>query len=368
MKNYKQVHNLKEPVVLMDSNKVQIKMPVVYTPPPLKRWFPVLIPMILVVNLILFLVTMYVNNCPELSIPPTSCFAPFLGRFSFQPLQQNPLIGPSYYPLIKMGALHVDKLVHMHQVWRLFTSIWLQRGVMDLLLNMLVLLAIGIPMEKKFGFVRIGLVYVISGLGGNLLCVLFLQSIIYVGASGAILGLLGGMLLELLTNWKVDTHKFVKMVIITVTITIYLVLGTFSYGDNFNHIGGFTSGFLLGFVILIRPQYNGLNRAMSNSSPKQESYQYALRIISFVLLSVGLVGGLVLFLKGVNLNDYCSWCHYLTCAPPSCKPGHISCEDDLIGNQLQVTCLNNGRSGIFPLSNSSPYEQVEELCFRLCGK
>ncbi|KAI5419151.1 hypothetical protein KIW84_043367 [Lathyrus oleraceus] len=126
-----------------------------------------------------------------------------------------------------------------------------------------------------------------------------------------------------------------------------LALGTFPFGSNFSNIGGFTSGFLLGFVILTRRQHHWLNLNKSNTSQKQESYQYALRIISFVLLSVGLVGGGVLFFKGVDLNDYCSWCHYITCAPPSCKPGYISCEDYQIGNKLNVTCLNNGRSGIF---------------------
>ncbi|CAK8576064.1 unnamed protein product [Lathyrus sativus] len=321
----------------MDSNKVQIKILVVSTPPPppLKRWFPVLIPMILVVNVILFLVTMYVNNCPELSIPPTSCFATFLGRFSFQPLEQNYLLGPSYYPLIKMGALHVDKLVHIHQAWRLFTSMWLHHGVLDLLSNTLFLVIIGIPLEKEFGSVRIGLVYVISGLGGNLLCVLFLDSIIYVGSSGAISGLQGLILSELLTKWRIHTHKFVKLLILILLISTDLALGTFPFENNFSTIGGFTSGFLLGFAILIRSQYNGVNLTKSNSSPKQESYQYALRVISFVLLSVGLVGGLVLFFKWVDLNDYCSWCHCITCAPPSCKLGYISCEDYQIGNQLK---------------------------------
>ncbi|KAI5397689.1 hypothetical protein KIW84_063493, partial [Lathyrus oleraceus] len=225
-----------------------------------------------------------------------------------------------------------------------------------------------IPLEKKFGFVRIGLVYVISGLGGNLLCVLFLHSIIYVGASGAIFGLLGVMLSELLTNWKMHTHKFDEMLILVVIIVLDLALGTFPFGSNFSNIGGFTSGFLLGFVILTRRQHHWLNLNKSNTSQKQESYQYALRIISFVLLSVGLVGGGVLFFKGVDLNDYCSWCHYITCAPPSCKPGYISCEDYQIGNKLNVTCLNNGRSGIFSLSNRNPDEQAEELCYRLCGK
>ncbi|XP_050883062.1 RHOMBOID-like protein 1 [Lathyrus oleraceus] len=176
------------------------------------------------------------------------------------------------------------------------------------------------------------------------------------------------MLSELLTNWKMHTHKFDEMLILVVIIVLDLALGTFPFGSNFSNIGGFTSGFLLGFVILTRRQHHWLNLNKSNTSQKQESYQYALRIISFVLLSVGLVGGGVLFFKGVDLNDYCSWCHYITCAPPSCKPGYISCEDYQIGNKLNVTCLNNGRSGVFSLSNRNPDEQAEELCYRLCGK
>lgn len=54
-----------------------------------------------------------------------------------------------------MGALHVDKLVHIHQAWRLFTSMWLHHGVIDLVLNILLLLIIGIPLEKKFGFGKV---------------------------------------------------------------------------------------------------------------------------------------------------------------------------------------------------------------------
>lgn len=70
-----------------------------------------------------------------------------------------------------------------------------------------------------------------------------------------------------------------KMLIIMVTMAVYLMLGTLPMGDNFSYIGGFISGLLLGFVILIRTK--------SNSSRKHERYQYALCIISFMLLSVG---------------------------------------------------------------------------------
>lgn len=55
--------------------------------------------------------------------------------------------------------------------------------------------------------VRVGLLYLISGLGGSLMSALFIQSNISVGASGALFGLLGGMLAELITNWTIYANK-----------------------------------------------------------------------------------------------------------------------------------------------------------------
>ena len=50
------------------------------------------VPFISIVDVILFILTMYVNNCPQHS---DDCVLEFLRRFSFQPLRENPLLGPS---------------------------------------------------------------------------------------------------------------------------------------------------------------------------------------------------------------------------------------------------------------------------------
>jgi len=56
--------------------------------------------------------------------------------------------------------------------------------------------------------VRIGVIYLISGFGGSVLSALFLRSnYISVGASGALFGLLGSMLSELIMNWTIYTNK-----------------------------------------------------------------------------------------------------------------------------------------------------------------
>lgn len=185
---------------------------VVSAPPPVvygeirlfKKWVTWLIPCFVIANIVMFVITMYVNNCPKNSV---SCVARFLGRFSFQPFKENPLLGPSSITLQKMGALDVGKVVDEHQGWRLITCNWLHGGVFHILANMLSLLVIGIRLEQEYGFIRVGLLYIISGFGGSLLSALFIQSNISVGASGALFGLLGSMLSELITNWTIYTNK-----------------------------------------------------------------------------------------------------------------------------------------------------------------
>jgi membrane associated rhomboid family serine protease len=63
--------------------------------------------------------------------------------------------------------------------------------------------------------VLIGLLYLISGFGGSLLSALFIQrSLISVGASSALFGLLGGMLSELITNWSIyEKRVLIKFLI-----------------------------------------------------------------------------------------------------------------------------------------------------------
>ncbi|XP_004516493.1 RHOMBOID-like protein 1 [Cicer arietinum] len=338
-----------------------------------KKWFPWLIPFFVVANVIVFVITMYVNNCPHNSV---SCVARSLRRFSFQPLKENPLLGPSSLTLQKMGALDVNRVVHRHQGWRLITCMWLHGGVFHLLANMLGILFIGIRLEQEFGFVLIGLLYVISGFGGSLLSALFIQSNISVGASGALFGLLGGMLSELITNWSMYDNKFPALLTLVIIIGVNLAIGILPHVDNFAHIGGFLTGFLLGFVFLIRPQFGWINQryarveySPTRAKPKFKKYQCILWFLSLIILIVGLSVGLVALLRGVDVNDHCSWCHYLSCVPTSkwsCNTEAAYCLSNQLGNQLNVTCSSNGKSSTYLMQDPTS-SQIQQLCTQLCN-
>ncbi|CAL9106457.1 unnamed protein product [Musa textilis] len=293
-----------------------------------RAWTPWLVPVFVVAFVAVFVVEMYVNNCPDHAQPFGRCFARFLHRFSFQPIRQNPLLGPSSSTLEKMGALQWIKVVHQNQGWRLVACVWLHAGLIHLLTNMFSLLFIGVRLEQQFGFVRIGVIYLLSGFGGSVLSALLLMNSISVGASGASFGLLGAMFSELIINWTIYSNRVAALLTLLVIIIINLGIGLFPHVDNFAHIGGFVSGFLLGFVLLIQPRVGWMERddlppPSAQVTSKYKAYQCVLWVIALLLLMAGFASSSVMLFRGVNGNGHCHWCRYLNCVPTS----RWSCED-----------------------------------------
>lgn len=192
-----------------------------------------------------------------------------------------------------LGALDYKKVVVEGEWWRLISCIWLHAGVIHLLVNMISLLFIGVRLEQEFGFVKIGTLYLLSGFGGSLMSCLYIRSI-SVGASGAIFGLLGAMLSELITNWTIYANKCAALLTLVLVIAINMAVGTMPQVDSYAHIGGFVFGFLLGFVLLIRPQFGWINckhippgYEVAHVKPKYKAYQYVLWFTALALLVFG---------------------------------------------------------------------------------
>uniref|UniRef100_A0A7N0V782 RHOMBOID-like protein n=1 Tax=Kalanchoe fedtschenkoi TaxID=63787 RepID=A0A7N0V782_KALFE len=287
-----------------------------------RRWRAWLVPLIVIANVAMFVGVMYVNDCPRNVVGfDRECVAGFLGRFSFQPLAENPLFGPSASTLLKMGALKRDKVVDGHQQWRLISCMWLHAGLIHLVVNMISLVFIGIRLEQQFGFVRVGIIYLLSGFGGSVLSSLFLRGNISIGASGALFGLLGAMLSELMTNWSIYTNRAAALFTLIIIIAINLAVGMLPHVDNFAHIGGFLAGFLLGFILLLRPQYGWVESRLRPTEgrvlSKHKAYQYVYLVVALILLAAGFAVGLVMLFRGENGDEHCSWCHYLSCVPTS---------------------------------------------------
>ncbi|TKY48083.1 RHOMBOID protein 5 [Spatholobus suberectus] len=213
-----------------------------------------------------------------------------------------------WFPWLRLlGAIEKDLVVDQNEVWRLFSCMFLHAGVVHLLANMFSLLFIGVRLEKEFGFLRIGFLYMLSGFGGSLMSILHLKESaskkVSVGASGALFGLLGAMLSELLTNWSIYANKCAALASLLIIVGLNLAVGFLPRVDSSAHIGGFLAGFFLGFVLLMRPQYGYVNRKYIppgydvKRKSKYKCCQYFFLVMSVIVLLVGYAYGLAKLYK-----------------------------------------------------------------------
>ncbi len=144
------------------------------------------------------------------------------------------------------------------QPWRLFTAMFLHGGLLHLALNMYMLFGLGGLVERTFGHVRFTLVYLISGLFGGLASALWNAAsgmpAPSIGASGALMGISGALLVHLLVaGRRGEPHESISLRgPLAQTIAINLALGfMIPRVDNAGHIGGLLSGALLGGALAL---------------------------------------------------------------------------------------------------------------------
>ncbi|GMH31340.1 hypothetical protein Nepgr_033183 [Nepenthes gracilis] len=334
------------------------------------------ISLFVLLHLVAFATTMFANNCWRNS--QGDCALKFLGRMSFQPLSENPLLGPSASTLDEMGALRQKFLAHDHQIWRLFTCFWLHAGVFHLIINLTSVIFVGIQLEQKFGPLRIGIIYILSALTGTLMAALFIQNSPAVSSSAALFGLIGSLLSGLIRNWELYTDKILVLVSLSFISSINFVVGLLPYVDNFANIGGSISGFLLGFVLFFPPQIvkesssKGLfdyGRRKSSAALKRKLDRPILRSIALVLFCLTVAIVLLPVLHGINVSKYCSWCQYINCVPSkswNCEIRANSCKETISGGKLTLTCVDNDNFKVFPFTAISPARRMD-LCALLCS-
>lgn len=166
---------------------------------------------------------------------------------------------PSGSTLVWAGAKDPSTLAS-GQWWRLLSALVVHGGVIHLLLNNMALRVIGPRIEGAIGSMRFLLVYVASGLAGNIWSS-YSHSALGMGASGAIFGLIGvGVVFEWLWLYRLSfAHPvsirdwilpgpFSFMVWLNLAISIIfneVVADLFDLQievDNFAHLGGMFAG------------------------------------------------------------------------------------------------------------------------------
>lgn len=149
--------------------------------------------------------------------------------------------------LVKYGAL--TNIDNYNEWWRYISSIFIHAGFSHLLFNNFALLVFAPPLERLLGAWRYTLVYMLSGILGNLFTVAHYnrtgEVLISMGASGAIYGIYGAFLyIALLQRQSMDDSS-------RKTVYGILILGiivSLASNQNINwvaHFGGLVGGFFI---------------------------------------------------------------------------------------------------------------------------
>lgn len=135
---------------------------------------------------------------------------------------------------------------------RLLTSIFLHIGLIHYLMNTWSLKLLGQQVEKFYGHIKVLLIFLYSGVVGNLVSVILMNdNVISAGASGAIFGLMGA-LLYFAINQRTYMAEALKREILPVII-INILLGFMVTGINmYAHVGGLIGGMLISSAVGIK--------------------------------------------------------------------------------------------------------------------
>jgi len=198
--------------------------------------------------------------------------------------------------------------VHRHvpdQFYRLWTSLFLHAGLLHLLLTVVIQLYLMRDMEKVCGPFRIGIIYFGSGMAGNLASAIFIPYRAEAGPAGAQFGVVATLIVEVLNVWPILISPGIALGKLLAIVFIFFMLGLLPWVDNYAHIVGFFTGFLLSYALM---PYIAFDRTIHSRTRR------AILIV-LCLLSVFLILAVLFVIFYYTPIYNCSWCKYLTCIP-----------------------------------------------------
>ena len=177
-------------------------------------------------------------------------------------------LSPNVAQLVHWGANNGTLVLQYGQWWRLITAMFVHVGIIHIATNMWCLWNLGLLAEPLMGPMGVFAAYIFTGFAGNLLSIAVHpgvpnspQSIVGAGASGAVFGL-AGVLIVLLKSPLLPVPKpelkrlrwsVIQFALLNFAIGLYTVFGPSPVQiDNMAHLGGFLSGLAFGVPLVPR--------------------------------------------------------------------------------------------------------------------
>ena len=151
------------------------------------------------------------------------------------------------YTLIIIGA-KVNSLIDKGQVWRLITCAFLHGGLIHIFFNMYALKILGPEIEYVYGKIKYLVIYLLSAIAASIFSYIFGPQSVSVGASGAIFGLFGAMLIFGIKHRKQMGKAYMMNILQVIFVNVIIGISS-SNIDNAAHFGGLIVGALIALLL-----------------------------------------------------------------------------------------------------------------------
>jgi rhomboid protease GluP len=247
---------------------------------------------IMAITILFYLLQMAVN-AGYLREPFLAIGEMMFGAKTFQQLLNSPLGGD----LLVLLFGKISPLIAIGQFWRLVTPILLHGSLMHIGFNMYALFSLGPVIESYYGRWRFLALYLLGGLGGNVLSFLMNPGWVpSIGASTAIFGVIAAWGVFIYQNRSIFGKQARAMLTNVIVITV-INLGfgfTTTNIDNWGHLGGLLAGAAFGWfagprleVIYNYPEFE-LTDQRSATTAWTVGIILAAALVGMVLLRISL--------------------------------------------------------------------------------
>ena len=159
--------------------------------------------------------------------------------------------------MIQHGAMYEPLVTENGEYYRLLTSIFMHFGINHIVNNMLMLFILGDNMERALGHIKYLFFYLICGVGANIASmtvnVMNKELVVSAGASGAIFGVIGGLLYAVAVNHGRLEDLSTRQLVVVILCSLYF--GFTSGGvDNVAHIAGLLIGIVMAMLLYRKPK------------------------------------------------------------------------------------------------------------------
>lgn len=151
-------------------------------------------------------------------------------------------------------------LVADGEFWRLVTGGFLHSGLLHIAFNSYALYIFGPTLERGIGSLRMGLIYAGGLMGGSLAVMAFNFGTPTLGASGAVLGLAGGLAAVLAARGQSIMQTSLGGIFL-INLALPLLVPRISF---WGHFGGIAGGFIVGAALAYLPARLGQSEQTAN--------------------------------------------------------------------------------------------------------